>query len=67
MDDLLFVKAALEKYTYPALKHIADETGIPASTIGKVKGGRSRDHRYQTIKKLANYFHAKASRERSPA
>jgi len=61
MDDLTLVKKELEAYNYPDLQQLEGETGVPAGTIAKIKGGQTPDPRYSTVRRLANYFRAKAA------
>jgi predicted transcriptional regulator len=60
MDDLSFVRAELEHYDYARLAHLERETGVPAGTMAKIKGGQTADPRYSTVRKLADYFRGNA-------
>jgi transcriptional regulator with XRE-family HTH domain len=63
MDDLSLVKTELSKLDYSGIERVSVESGVPAGTITKVRSGETSDPRYNTVKRLANYFRAKASRE----
>lgn len=67
MDDLTLVKAELAKLDPKGLERLQDEADVPATTAAKIRSGETKDPRYQTVRKLANYFRAKAQREAEAA
>ncbi len=50
------------------MRVISDASGVPLSTLAKIKYGRTKNPRYQTVQTLAEYFarvDAAKSRRRS--
>jgi predicted transcriptional regulator len=64
MDDLSLVKAELEKLDIKGLESLALETDVPATTAAKIRSGETQNPRYKTVRALANYFRAKAQKDR---
>lgn len=64
MDDLSLVKGELEKLDFKALQRLEVETDVPATTAAKIRSGETKNPRYKTVRALANYFHAKAQKDR---
>lgn len=61
MDDLSLIKVELEKLDFKGLERLKLETGVPAHTAVKIKNGVTKNPRYTTVRRLANYFRAKAA------
>jgi hypothetical protein len=60
MDDLDLIKMRLSRTPVSALYKLAQECGIPYGTLWNIKARKSKSPRYQTVRKLADFFKQKA-------
>lgn len=59
MDSINFlsdVRLKLRAEAYRNLPHVARESGVPESTIKKIRSGEVQDPRVSTIQALYEYF-----------
>ncbi|TEA78664.1 helix-turn-helix domain-containing protein [Allopusillimonas ginsengisoli] len=63
-STLLFsVVAQLRGVKWSSLPQLADDTGVPESTIKKIRSGEVKDPRISTIEALHSYFTARSTKE----
>lgn len=58
MDDLKLVQARLSQVALKDLPAESRRTRVPAGTLTKIKYRTTKNPRYQTVKKLADYYRA---------
>lgn len=63
MDDLLLVRAELEKAEYKEIPALAAESGVPVGTLAKIKCGATKNPRYDTVKQFADFIRGKRKRK----
>ena len=59
MDDLEFLKRRLAKTTITELERDADEMGVPFGTLHKVKYGKTRFPRWDTVRRAVEFYRAR--------
>lgn len=56
-DDLLKVVVdALQSAPSGTIEKIANSTGIPRTTVSRIKNGVTKNPRWETLKSIAEYF-----------
>jgi hypothetical protein len=56
MDDLDLVKMRLSRIPLDGLTAVSMESGVPYGTIWNIKTRKTKNPRYPTVRKLADYF-----------
>ncbi len=56
MNDLELVKERLSETAISDLPALAEKTGVPFGTLHKIKYGKTKNPRFDTVKPLADYF-----------
>jgi predicted transcriptional regulator len=56
MDDLELIKMRLSRTPVSELYTLAKMSGVPYGTLWNIKARKSKSPRYQTVRKLADFF-----------
>ena len=56
MDDLELIRKRLEAVPISELPELADKSGVPFGTLHKIKYGKTKNPRFETVKLLREYF-----------
>lgn len=59
MDDLAFLRKRLAERSITELQVDADESGVPFGTLHKIKYGKTKNPRWDTIQQAVEYYRAK--------
>jgi len=56
MDDLQLIKERLSGIAISDLKDLGEKSGVPFGTLFKIKYDTTKNPRFDTVKRLADYF-----------
>ena len=56
MDDLELIRKRLQDVPISDLPELADKCGVPFGTLHKIKYGKTKNPRFETVKMLRDYF-----------
>ena len=56
MDDLELIRKRLQAVPISELQELADKAGVPFGTLHKIKYGKTKNPRFETVKLLRDYF-----------